>query len=102
MTKVRCVGVTVPEFVEGEGRNFAARRLIQVVASAASGSQLPIAAAICEYYRGAYLAITDSVDESDGGFRSTVEGNVVRIFPNGEAYSGDSYIGRVEWTYGDD
>jgi len=89
--------VIVPEFLEGSGRSLAERRLIQLAASLASHSDSDIAAAILNYYNGAFLDVSDFQLSGDS-FSGLIAGNRVAINPDGSVYSGTSYIGRIEFT----
>jgi cation transport ATPase len=86
--------VIVPEFLEGGGRIFAERRLIQIAASIAARSERPFAKAIRDYYSGEYLDVTDY---TEGEYLSgVIGGNTITIRSGVKIYSGDSYIGCIE------
>jgi hypothetical protein len=86
--------VIVPEFLEGSGRMFAERRLVQLAASVASYSKSDLARAICEYYSGGYLNVTEFEEDSEK-LSGVIGGNNVIMSYDGSVYSGDSYIGHI-------
>ncbi|MDR2606532.1 MAG: hypothetical protein LBC38_04540 [Oscillospiraceae bacterium] len=91
---MRVKSVIVPEFLEGSGRSFAGRRLIQLAASVASRAESELAAAIRAYYSGEYLPVTEFSEDSEQ-LSGVVEGNRVCVSCDGSVYSGESYIGRI-------